>query len=265
MKTKITKNDWIQIVLNLIAFAVLFTAPTGRGSFWGFTSFFVLSGIILLEISFQEDKTAIWVWRTKTLTYLFFVIKFTSNIGPFNWIYVIMIILSMCTLLVSKRIKKRAISMWGTNIAYIIGGVMYILAVFGKPDDYGLHHILFWFVNWISYGILIYEILKEKKERVNLIIPIYAFIFCLVYIAIIYFAWLVLWFSMGLIMLYICQSHRKPCWDFFMWKINNLVWWSISDLNRWPLQCQCSALANWANRPYLCSNRMYYCYYKSHL
>ena len=26
-------------------------------------------------------------------------------------------------------------------------------------------------------------------------------------------------------------------------------WWAILDLNQWPLRCQRSALANWANRP----------------
>ena len=27
------------------------------------------------------------------------------------------------------------------------------------------------------------------------------------------------------------------------------VMWAIQDLNLWPLQCQCNALASWANRP----------------
>ncbi len=77
--------------------------------------------------------------------------------------------------------------MWGTNIAYVIGGIMYIMAVLNKPEDYGYHHILFWLVNCISYGILIYQILKEKREKVNLIIPMYAFTFCIVYMVILFF------------------------------------------------------------------------------
>ncbi len=183
---KIKKSDWVQIVLNLIAFVVLFIAPTGRGSFWGFTTFFVLASLILIEISLSNDKTAIWIWITKTITYSLFVWKFSSNIGPFHWEYVLMIFISFLTLLVSRKlIKTRAIAMWGTNIAYVIGGIMYIIAIFKTPQDYGYHHILFWLVNCLSYGILIYQILKEKREKVNLIIPIYAFTFCIVYMVII--------------------------------------------------------------------------------
>lgn len=183
---KIEKNDWVQIILNLIAFIVLFVAPTGRGSFWGFTTFFVLASVILLEIVLSKDKTAIWIWITKTITYSLFVWKFSSNIGPFHWEYILMILISLLTLLISRKlVKTRAIAMWGTNVAYVIGGAMYIIAVVNKPEDYGFYHIVFWLVNCISYGILIYQILKEKREKVNLIIPIYAFIFCIVYIVII--------------------------------------------------------------------------------
>jgi hypothetical protein len=182
-------QDWIQIGLNVLAFIILVLAPTGRGSFWGFTTFFALAGIILLEIILSDDKTAIWIWITKTTTYSVFVWKFSSNIGQFHWHYVVMIAVSICAFLISRKlIKARAISMWGTNIAYIIGGIMYITAVLNKPDDYGWHHISFWFVNMVSYGILIYQIVKQKKKKVNLIIPIYAFTFCIVYMVIIYLA-----------------------------------------------------------------------------
>lgn len=183
---KLNKNDWVQIILNFIAFIILFSAPTGKGSFWGFTTFFILAAIILIEIALSKDKTAIWIWITKTATYSMFVLKFSSNIGPFHWEYVVMIVISILTLLIShKFIKTRAIAMWGTNTAYVIGGIMYIVAVCNTPGDYGYHHIFFWLVNCISYGILIYQILKEKREKVNLIIPIYAFTFCIVYVVII--------------------------------------------------------------------------------
>jgi hypothetical protein len=184
---KITKNDGVQIFLNLIAFAILISAPTGQGSFWGFTTFFVLATLILIEIILSKDRTAIWIWITKTATYSLFVVKFSSNIGPFHWEYVVMIVISLITLFVSRKfIKTRALAMWGTNVAYVIGGIMYILAVMNKPEDYGYHHILFWVVNWLSYAILIVEIYKHKKAKVNYIIPVYAFTFCIVYIVIIY-------------------------------------------------------------------------------
>jgi hypothetical protein len=186
---KISKRDWVQIGLNLLAFIVLMLAPTGKGSFWGFTTFFVLAGLILLEISLSKDKTAIWIWITKTTTYAIFVLKFSSNIGEFHWQYIVMIVVSICTLLVSRKlIKSRSIAMWGTNTAYVIGGVMYIVAVVSKPEDYDYNHIIFWFINAVSYGILIWQILSQKKDKVNLIIPVYAFTFCIVYICIIYCA-----------------------------------------------------------------------------
>lgn len=184
---KIQKKDWIQIVLNVIAFVILFSAPTGKGSFWGFTTFFVLCATNLIEILLSKDRTAIWLWITKTITYSLFVWKFSSNIGPFHWEYVMMVAISFCTLLISRHlIKRRSIAMWGSNVASVIGGVLYIIAVVNKPEDYGYHHILFWLVNAISYGLLIQEIIHHKKHRVNLIIPIYGFTFSLLYMMIIY-------------------------------------------------------------------------------
>jgi len=185
----IIKSDWIQIILNLIAFFILYSFPTGRGSFWGFTTFFILSLLILIEILLSKDKTALWIWITKTFTYFILFWKFSSNIGPFHWEYVAMIFISFFTFMISRKIiKERAIAMWGTNISYLIGAVMYIIAVVKYPKDYGNPHLLFWLISCISYGVLIYDIIKQKKEKVNLIIPIYAFTICIIYMLIIYYA-----------------------------------------------------------------------------
>ena len=42
------------------------------------------------------------------------------------------------------------------------------------------------------------------------------------------------------------DAHNKKIKDL---SFDRSLWWSIWDSNPWPLHCQCSALANWANAP----------------
>lgn len=182
----ITKNDWTQILLNIAAFLVLCFSMEGTGSFWGFITFNVIAIIVLIEILLSSDKTALWVWITKSLTYILLVIKFSYNIGNIKPAYICMIIISATALVVSRRlIKKRAVSMWGQTVAYIIGGYMYVMAIIHSPESFGNAHIWFWVINSVSYALLVYEIIAKHKPKVNLIIPLYAMIACLLYIVLI--------------------------------------------------------------------------------
>lgn len=179
----ITRNDMVQIVLNITAFLILIFSGGGHGSFWGFLTFNIIAAIVLIEILLSTDKTALWVWITKTFTYILLVIKFSHNIGEIKPSYIYMIIISATALVISRRlIKKRAVSMWGQNIAYIIGGYMYVMAIIHAPNDFGAAHIWFWLVNCASYALLVREIYVKNKPKVNLIIPIYAIIACLIYV-----------------------------------------------------------------------------------
>lgn len=182
MKTK----DLIQIGLNILAFLILFFSSGGNGSFWGFLTFNIIAAIVLIEILLSKDKTAIWVWITKTITYVFFSIKFAKNMGEIKTEYIVMIFISVVSLLISRHlIKRRAVALWGQNFAYIIGAYMYIIAILTHPETFGIAHILFWGINCISYFLLIYEIFKEKKDKTNLIIPGYAVVGCIVYMILI--------------------------------------------------------------------------------
>ena len=179
MKTK----DLIQIVLNLIAFFVLFFATGGKGSFWGFLTFNIIAGIILFELVISRDMTGLWVWITKTVTYVLFSIKFAFSMGPIKMEYVIMIAISVISLLISRHlIKKRSVALWGQNIAYLFGGYLYVLAILQHPQTFTNYHIIFWSINTLSYSLLVYDVIKNKKDKVNLIIPVYAIAACLVYI-----------------------------------------------------------------------------------
>lgn len=46
------------------------------------------------------------------------------------------------------------------------------------------------------------------------------------------------------------DSNIRNVWYFFYCATCFPQWWSILGSNQWPLQCQCNALANWANRPW---------------
>ena len=177
------KQDFVQIVLNILAFLVLIATPGGTGSFWGFFTFNIISGIVLMEIFLSKDHTGKWIWITKTFTYILLCIKFAHSMGEFKWQYVVMIAISVLTLVVSRHlIKRRAIALWGQNIAYIFGGWLYCLAIIYHPSTFGVYHIVFWLINALSFGLLSYEVIKEKKGSINLIIPVYALAACLVYI-----------------------------------------------------------------------------------
>lgn len=182
----INKKDLIQIGLNLLAFIVLFTSTGGNGSFWGFLTFNILSGIILTEIFLNKDKTGLWLWITKTSTYIFLCLKYAQNMGDIKKEYIVMILISVMSLLISKHlIKKRSIALWGQNLAYLIGGYLYILAIINNPDKFSSVHLVFWSINSLSFILLVQEILKENKDKVNLIIPGYALVACITYMAII--------------------------------------------------------------------------------
>ena len=145
--------------------------------------------VILTEIILSKDKTGLWLWIVKLSTYSILVWTFSSNRGQFHWQYVIMIVISCIALFISRTlIKKRSITMIGTILAYTIGGILYIIAIVHNPKDYGYHHIVFMLINAISYILLTIEIIQQEKERVNLIIPIFAFITCLIYVLVICFA-----------------------------------------------------------------------------
>lgn len=176
--------DVVQIMLNIVAFLVLMFATGGHGSFWGFLTFNIIAGITLIEILSSKDKTAVWVWITKTFTYIMLVIKFSSNMGTIKPAYIVMIAISAAAFIISKRlIKKRAVSMWGQVAAYLIGGYMYIMAIVHSSGDFGAGHMWFWGINCLSYILLVCDIVAKDKPRVNLIIPLYALFFSLVYAA----------------------------------------------------------------------------------
>ncbi len=189
MKFNLTKKEWIQIVLNIVAFVVLIASSGGVGSFWGFLTFNIISGIILLEILLSKDHTAKWLWITKTVTYVFLVIKFTHNMGEFKQEYIYMIAISVAAFLASKHlIKRRSIALWGQNAAYTIGQIMYIQAIHRHPESFGWSHVLFWVIIFSSFAYLVYEVLIHKKAKVNLIIPAYAMVICVVYITFIIYS-----------------------------------------------------------------------------
>lgn len=187
----ITGLDIIQIVINIIAFVILFLSLGGHGSFWSFLTFNIIAGIILTESVLSKDKTGFWVWITKTFTYILLVINFASNRGELKWWYIVMILISVTALVISRYyIKKRAVSFIGQDIAYAIGGIMYVIVIYHNPEQFGMGHICFWLVNSLSYFLVIHDIFKNNRPKVNLIIHIFAAVTCLIYVAfIIAFTW----------------------------------------------------------------------------
>jgi hypothetical protein len=187
---ELRKVDWPQISLNLLAFITLIFAPTGRGSFWGFVTFWLLSCINAYEIATSKDKTGLALWIIKAITYAGFVWKFSSEIGVFHWNYVIMICISVSSLIISRTRrfkKKRAIAMYGTCFAYLFGTGMYINAIIANPTDYGWHHIAFWIINGVSYALQIKKNKNQKINKDNYIVPVFALVVCIIYITIIAF------------------------------------------------------------------------------
>ena len=177
------KQDLIQIVLNVVACLVLLATPGGNGSFWGFFTFNIMSVIVLAEILLSKDQTAKWLWITKSFTYAVLCIKFIHSMGELRWEYPVMIAIAIVTLIASRRlIKRRSVAMWGQNLAYFMGGYLYCLAIVTHPHSFGRFHIIFWVINSLSFGLMSYQVIREKRGSVNLIIPVYAFISCLVYI-----------------------------------------------------------------------------------
>ena len=177
------KPDVIQIVLNIVACLVLLATPGGNGSFWGFLTFNIMSAIVLTEIVLSKDQTAKWLWITKTFTYVVLCIKFIHSMGVIKWEYPVMIAIAVLTLIASRHlIKRRAVAMWGQNVAYVFGGYLYCLAIVNHPDSFGIYHIVFWLINSLSFGLISYQVIKEKKGSVNLIVPVYALAACLIYI-----------------------------------------------------------------------------------
>lgn len=192
MKLTITqKRNAIQIALNVLAFVILFFATGGHGSFWGFLTFNLTAAIILAEILLSKGAgTALWA--TKTITYIFLTYKFSHNMGTFRVEYAWMIGLSAGSFIASRLALKRSkdartIAIVGQIFAYVIGAYMYISAIFHAPDDFTISHMGFWFVNLLSYVLLVREIIQDKKSRVDLIIPIYGitmsgiYILCMLY------------------------------------------------------------------------------------
>lgn len=184
----IERKDRVQIKLNILAFLILYLTTGGHGSFWGFFTFNIISALIFIEICLSTDKTAFWLWATKTATYILICIKFFSNKGEFRIEYVYMMAISATAVLISRRLKNRSFSAWGQVIAYIIGGVMYVMAIISDRDHFGIGHICFWLVNLMSYSLLIGEVYAAKKPSYNYIIPGYALVGCVVYIILMVFA-----------------------------------------------------------------------------
>ena len=182
-KSKMKKPDVIQVVLNIVAFLVLLATPGGNGSFWGFLTFNIMSAIVLAEILLSKDQTAKWLWITKTFTYVILCIKFIHSMGVIRWEYPVMIAIAILTLIVSRHlIKRRAVAMWGQNAAYLLGEYLYCLAILNHPDSFGVYHIVFWLINALSFGLVVYQVIKEKEGNIKLIVPAWAFAACLVYI-----------------------------------------------------------------------------------
>ena len=181
------KKDLVQIGLNVIAALILLCSSGGQGSFWGFLTFNIISLAILGESLLSKDHTGVPVWVTKSITYVLLTIKFSSNVGVVKPGYIWMVTISIASLLISRHlIKKRAIALWGQNVAYMIGGVMYVMAILKTPSQFGLSHICFWGVNMASFLLLVREVIQEKKDRTNLIIPGWASVVCVIYMVLIY-------------------------------------------------------------------------------
>lgn len=179
----ISPKDTAQIVLNLLAFLILYFAPGGHGSFWGFLTFNITAGIILTEILLTKDKVGVALWSTKVVTYLFLTAKFFHNMGELKGAYVAMIAISATSFIISRKmVKNRRFGLWGQIAAYCIGAYMYITAIISHPGDFNLAHMAFWLVNLISYALLIGQINKEKKSKDNLIIPGYGVFMSAIYI-----------------------------------------------------------------------------------
>lgn len=180
------RKDLIQIFLNLFAFSILYTSSGGHGSFWAFITFNIIAGIILTEIVLSKDKTALWVWITKTATYIFLSVKFIHNMGEIKIEYICMVTLSVSSLIISRHlIAKRMIALWGQNVAYLIGGYLYIVAIIENSSSFGWAHVFFWVINALSYLLLIQQIYQEKKDKINLTIPVFATVVCGVYVTLI--------------------------------------------------------------------------------
>lgn len=191
------KKDQTQIVLNLIAGVVLYLSLGGAGSFWPFASFTIIA-YFMLAYTILTKGPGMWVWITKSTTYLFLCVKFSATAGDIKTGYIVMIVVATVFFIASKlftRYHTEAIrlGLWGQNIAYSIGGVLYILAVQQHPDAYNINHMMFWGINAVSYALLIRDIWgsNNAQQRPLLIVFYFAFITCLVYIIVIMIAkWL---------------------------------------------------------------------------
>ncbi len=183
--SELTPQDKVQISLNIAAFIVLVLSLGGKGSFWAFLSFTLVSGINAIEVKLSKG-TGLWLWITKTVTYSILTAKFAHNMGELKMIYIYMIIISVFSLWASLHlVKKRQVAMFGSIFANLLGGAMYVIAVVKHPTSYGHIDTLFWILNLASYAYLVYEVIKGNKPRVNLILPIYAVVICLIYIVLI--------------------------------------------------------------------------------
>lgn len=186
----IRNKEITQIVLNLLAFLILFNSTGGNGSFWGFATFTILISMMLIEMMLSKDPTGLWLWLTKLGTYTFLTVKFSCNMGEIQIANVCMILISVVSLLVSRHlIKKRALGLWGQNVAFIIGSIMYITAILTNPDMFGIAHIVFWAVNGLSYLLLLIEIKQEKKDKQNYIVPGWGFTGSIIHVVVIILWW----------------------------------------------------------------------------
>jgi hypothetical protein len=167
--TQPTLWDIVQIFINIIAFIVLYNAIGGKGMFWQFFPLTIIFIIILIDSVSQKC-----LWTVKVITYMILTIKFSSNIGLFQWYHLVIICISIGSFILSRElirrniIKKKIIALWGQNCAFWFAGILYIKAVIMYPDSYNNCHITFWLLNMISYiiaSVIIYRDKSNNKEE----------------------------------------------------------------------------------------------------
>lgn len=175
--------DKVQICINIIAFVILYVSMGGKGSFWQLFPLTFMIIVIFLETLMSPQKNNMWLWTIKVITYVILTIKFSSNIGVVRWYHIVMIIISLGSFIVSKKIiKTRKVALWGQNIAVGLAGLLYIQAVISHPESYKNYHIWFWILNVISYAIasiIVYR--DDKKSNEDLIRSVFATIACTIY------------------------------------------------------------------------------------
>lgn len=173
----------IQIVLNLIAFLVLFISTGGNGSFW---SIFTIEIILCINIwyAYKRKLAGKEVWITKAITYLVLCGMYIQNAGTLRADYIAIIVFALAVFIVAKR-KRSAIGYWGQTIALTMCGVLFLMAVYTDPTKFSFYHALFWLVNAISYALLIYEVRKNRLGSQELIIPVFATVTAFLYAVII--------------------------------------------------------------------------------